>query len=109
MDPIIRGIPWNLETYCITMNDPTLVFCSLGGLFLVTYVIPSIIKAGADRVKVSHTELLRGVVFIFFSQLSAIPTVGYSGLLTSYIGAVKFFFNARELIQEGYRKVSSTP
>jgi hypothetical protein len=28
-------------------------------------------------------------------------------MLTSYVGAVKFFFNARELIQEGYEKVSS--
>lgn len=43
---------------------------------------------------------------IWIPQLSAIPSVGYSGVLTSYIGAIKFFFNAHEIIQEGYEKVS---
>jgi hypothetical protein len=38
------------------MGDSTLVLYSLGGLFLVTYVIPSIIKSWVDRVKVSRTE-----------------------------------------------------
>lgn len=30
--------------------------------------------------------------------------VGPSGLLTSYIGAIRFITNAKEIIQEGYDK-----
>ncbi|KAF9468817.1 cytochrome P450 [Collybia nuda] len=71
--------------------DSTLISYSLGGLFLVTYVFPSVYKSWVDRWK-----------------LSAIPSVGYSGVLTSYIGAIKFFFNAQELIQEGYEKYPGT-
>ncbi|KAF8994947.1 cytochrome P450, partial [Cyathus striatus] len=33
-----------------------------------------------------------------------IPTVGYSGFLTSYITAIKYLFRAADLMQEGYDK-----
>lgn len=33
------------------------------------------------------------------------PAVGPSGRLSSYYGALKFFFNAKEMLQEGYDKV----
>ncbi|KAG5715861.1 Ent-kaurene oxidase, partial [Termitomyces sp. T112] len=36
--------------------------------------------------------------------LSKIPTIGESGLLSSYIGAYKSLYNARDMIQEGYNK-----
>ncbi|KAH7885960.1 cytochrome P450 [Phlebopus sp. FC_14] len=35
-------------------------------------------------------------------QLDAIPAVGPSGSLSSYFGAVKFIFHAKNMIQEGY-------
>ncbi|KAF8721949.1 hypothetical protein AX14_010063 [Amanita brunnescens Koide BX004] len=37
-------------------------------------------------------------------QLSAIPTVGHSGILSSYIGAFRFLKHAKEMAQEGYEK-----
>ncbi|KAG6816479.1 hypothetical protein H0H93_008055, partial [Arthromyces matolae] len=36
--------------------------------------------------------------------INKIPTIGESGILTSYKGAYDFLFNAREMIQEGYAK-----
>ncbi|KAG6887831.1 hypothetical protein C0995_012331 [Termitomyces sp. Mi166 len=40
--------------------------------------------------------------------LSKIPTIGGSGILSSYIGAYKFVSNARDVIQEGYAKVQTS-
>ncbi|KAG6847451.1 hypothetical protein H0H93_008037 [Arthromyces matolae] len=37
-------------------------------------------------------------------EINKIPTIGESGILTSYKGAYDFLFNAREMIQEGYAK-----
>ncbi|KAM6489258.1 Cytochrome P450 [Amanita muscaria] len=37
-------------------------------------------------------------------QLRSIPTIGPSGPLKSYIGAVRFFFYGQEMLQEGYDK-----
>ncbi|KAF8994954.1 cytochrome P450 [Cyathus striatus] len=42
-------------------------------------------------------------------DLHAIPTVGYSGVLTSYITAVKYLFYAQDLVQEGYVKYHGEP
>jgi hypothetical protein len=39
-------------------------------------------------------------------QLNAIPTLGHSGVLTSYLTAVKWMFHGGALLQEGYTKVS---
>jgi cytochrome P450 len=43
------------------------------------------------------------------SPLNAIPTVGYSGVLASYITAVQYMVRGRELIQEGYDKYPGRP
>ncbi|KAK0448937.1 cytochrome P450 [Desarmillaria tabescens] len=37
------------------------------------------------------------------SKLKDIPTVGPSGIIASWLGAFKFIFHAREIIQEGHR------
>ncbi|KAI0059479.1 cytochrome P450 [Artomyces pyxidatus] len=36
--------------------------------------------------------------------LKAIPTIGYSAPVLSYLSAFKFFIGAREMVQEGYEK-----
>ncbi|KZT24794.1 cytochrome P450 [Neolentinus lepideus HHB14362 ss-1] len=36
--------------------------------------------------------------------LDAIPTVGASGPLTSYVSAIRFMFHGRDMIQQGYRR-----
>jgi hypothetical protein len=42
----------------------------------------------------------------YLPQLHAIPTVGYSGVLTSYITALQWSKKGKDLIQEGCDKVS---
>jgi hypothetical protein len=39
------------------------------------------------------------------AELDAIPTVGPSGLVLSYWGALKFFVYARDIVEEGYTRV----
>ncbi|KAG7449769.1 cytochrome P450 [Guyanagaster necrorhizus] len=39
-----------------------------------------------------------------YVKLKAIPTVGPSGFISSWIGAFRFLFHGREIIQEGYSK-----
>ena len=39
-------------------------------------------------------------------QLSTIPAIGPSGILGSYIGALRFLRDGRAMVQEGYDKVS---
>ncbi|KAF9008808.1 cytochrome P450 [Cyathus striatus] len=45
-----------------------------------------------------------GVLAVLHLLTACYPTVGYSGVLTSYLTAVKYLFYARELLQEGYDK-----
>ncbi|KAK0212481.1 cytochrome P450 [Desarmillaria ectypa] len=39
-----------------------------------------------------------------FVKLKSIPTIGPSGFVSSWLGAFKFMFHGREIIQEGYSK-----
>lgn len=39
-------------------------------------------------------------------QLRSFPTVGNSDPFTSYIGAFRFEKRAKEMVEEGYQKVS---
>ena len=41
------------------------------------------------------------------AQLDKIPAIGPSGILTSYIGAIRYLRNARAVVQEGYEKARS--
>ncbi|KAK0471578.1 cytochrome P450 [Armillaria novae-zelandiae] len=62
------------------------------------------------------TILLLGIATVFLiilqlrkalitrSKLKAIPTIGSSGIITSWIDAFKFTRNAKEIIQEGHKK-----
>ncbi|KAF8980797.1 hypothetical protein BDQ17DRAFT_1212576, partial [Cyathus striatus] len=43
------------------------------------------------------------------SQLHSIPTIGYSGVLTSYITAIQYVFDAKGLILAGYKKYGGEP
>ncbi|KXN83234.1 Ent-kaurene oxidase [Leucoagaricus sp. SymC.cos] len=43
------------------------------------------------------------------SPLNAIPTIGYSGVLTSYITAVQWLFKGLELLEEGYTRYPDQP
>ncbi|KAF9453724.1 cytochrome P450 [Macrolepiota fuliginosa MF-IS2] len=46
---------------------------------------------------------------IYTPQLNAIPTVGHSGMITSYITAKKWMSSGGELLHEGYNKFQGRP
>ncbi|TFK43278.1 cytochrome P450 [Crucibulum laeve] len=69
----------------VDMDDPTRVLTTAAGLIAVAYLAVKWIQA-------------------LHSPLNALPTVGYSGTLTSYFSALRFFFSARDIIADGYAK-----
>lgn len=48
------------------------------------------------------------LLMIWSIKLNHIPTVGFSGALLSYFDAIRFLFDARGMIEEGYGKVLFT-
>ena len=42
-----------------------------------------------------------------YQQLSHIPTIGPTAPLLTYWGAMQFFFKGKELVNQGYQKVSN--
>ncbi|GAW00139.1 cytochrome p450 [Lentinula edodes] len=60
---------------------------ALGAIFLATFLIPKLLQWRARM-----------------DKLNAIPTVGSSGLFSSYLSARRYKMHAREIIQEGYTK-----
>ena len=38
-------------------------------------------------------------------QLDAIPTIGFSDPILSYLSSLKFYFNGIPMLKEGYEKV----
>jgi cytochrome P450 len=65
-----------------------------------------------DPLHVSGLASVVTILFLFATwthlsnkrNLSHIPTIGPAGILTSYIGALRFVVGANEMIREGYRK-----
>ncbi|KAF9002788.1 cytochrome P450 [Cyathus striatus] len=53
--------------------------------------------------------LLRLYINALKSPLHSIPTIGYSGVLTSYITAIQYVFDAKGLILAGYKKYGGEP
>ncbi|KAF9255979.1 cytochrome P450 [Marasmius fiardii PR-910] len=67
----------------------------------------------ASNISIIYGLLSVLVVFVFskfvdhraqMSKLAAIPTLGPSGFLSSYLSAFRFVYHARDIIQEGYQK-----
>jgi len=38
-------------------------------------------------------------------QLDAVPTIGFSDPILSYLSALRFYFNSTPMLKEGYEKV----
>ncbi|KIK57169.1 hypothetical protein GYMLUDRAFT_46414 [Collybiopsis luxurians FD-317 M1] len=67
--------------------SPSSQILTLGAIFLATLLLPKFLRWRARMVK-----------------LNAIPTVGNSGIFSSYISARRFKDHAMEILQEGYEK-----
>ncbi|KAG5651807.1 hypothetical protein H0H81_007330 [Sphagnurus paluster] len=73
------------------MERVPLLFTAFSATFIGFYLASSLSKAWSDRKK-----------------LNKIPTIGPSGVLSSYMGAWRMFTDARGMIQEGYEKYRGT-
>jgi hypothetical protein len=104
LDPLIAWLP----TYKLRIaSDFSANAVRLLWSFLFSYAILKYIQARKSPVRILRTawwslKIDENLLF----QLNAIPTVGYSGVLTSYITAIQYMVRGREIIQEGYDKVS---
>lgn len=83
------------------------LFVHLAGLVLIAHACRKYIEAKRSPVRLNRSPCLFrsfdvGSISI---QLNAIPTVGYPGILTSYITAIQWIWRASELLQEGYDRV----
>jgi hypothetical protein len=61
--------------------------------------------ATASRDVCLEMEMMTCPALNSLSQLSAIPTLGYSDPVLSWISAIRFLTDARGLLAEGYAKV----
>ncbi|RDB20448.1 hypothetical protein Hypma_012416 [Hypsizygus marmoreus] len=73
------------------MEDPALLATASAGAVGALYVGSNLFNAWTIR-----------------QQLNKIPTVGASGIFSSYFGAYRYLRNARDMIQEGYNKYPGT-
>ncbi|KAF9453725.1 cytochrome P450 [Macrolepiota fuliginosa MF-IS2] len=69
---------------------PSDILWSVCGVFILSYAV------------FKYLEALR-------SPLNRFPTIGYSGVLTSYITAVKWTFGSAKILQEGYDRYTGIP
>jgi hypothetical protein len=73
----------------------------LVGLILL-YVLA---KSGPHKVKLCSRSLPTSVVERLI-QLQHIPAVGYPGRLMSYLELPRYLLRSKDVVDEGYRKVS---
>lgn len=85
---------------------PTLPFAIVFLLGILIYAFRILRNAHARVDLVNRLRFHSTQTNICF-KLRSIPTVGPSGVLSSYIGAFKYIFNARDSLQEGYDKVGN--
>ena len=91
---------------CSSLMDANIVtaLAVVVSLYCVSFIWTKV--ANHRRVRVIHSLAQSHGLNICLPQLSAIPAVGPSGILTSYIGALRFIKNGKEMVQKGYDKVS---
>lgn len=97
----------------MTLLDRTLDvdWSTLGGrlfcIILVAYATRRYVEAKRSPVRLFiHDAWLSSDSIL---QLNSIPTIGYSGVLTSYLTALKWITHGNELVQEGYDRVNNYP
>jgi hypothetical protein len=85
------------------MGDPTLKEV-LGAAILILVGL-SVVKSYRNAQKVCRLETERAITELISNQLSAIPTVGPSGIFSAVQGAWNSLWYTRAMLEEGYNKV----
>lgn len=83
------------------LGSPVVVACIVVNVMMVYYIVIFFMK------KVSWTPFVVTLVLLTRGQ-NHIPAVGYPSWLGPWAGAIRFFYDSRRIINEGYRKVRRT-
>lgn len=84
------------------LDSPTVVACVVVNLMMLYYIFVFLTK------KVSRAPFIGTLVLLTRIQ-NPIPAVGYPLWLGPWAGAVRFFYDSKRIINEGYRKVRRSP
>ena len=75
---------------------------TVASVVFLAFVVPAFLKSLVIHYKVLKMPIM--TLYLLF-QLRSIPSIGPSGILTSYIGALRSIWRGNEALQEGYEKV----
>jgi hypothetical protein len=89
------------------LDDSTLNVSLLGGflVLLVVFFVSRYILNNDRGVRASPSYLRHNLNNHPRLQLNAIPTIGFSIPILTYLSAVRFIFDAVRMLDEGYKKV----
>jgi hypothetical protein len=86
------------------LDDYTLV-SFLAGLLVVVSLFISWYVRGDPMVRPLPSYTCHSFTMLHRFQLDAIPTIGFSDPILSYLSALRFFFDGVPMLKEGYEKV----
>jgi hypothetical protein len=80
---------------------------SLLAIFLVVVsLLISWYVRGDPMVRPFSSYLYHSFTMLHRFQLDAIPTIGFSDPILSYLSSFQFYFNGIPMLEEGYKKVN---
>ena len=79
-----------------------------GSLVLLSLFIRWYVR-GDPGVRPFPSYICRSLTMWHRFQLEAIPTIGYSDPIRSYLSALRFYFDGVPMLKEGYEKVTYFP
>ena len=89
------------------LDDYTSKVSFLAGCLVVASLFISWYLKGDPMVRPFCSYIYHFLTTLRHFQLDAIPTVGFSDPILSYLSALQFYFNGVPMLKEGYEKVIS--
>ena len=87
------------------LDDYTSKVSFLAGCLVVVSLFISWYLKGDPMVRPFCSYIYHFLTTLHHFQLDAIPTVGFSDPILSYLSALQFYFNGVPMLKEGYGKV----
>jgi hypothetical protein len=87
------------------LDDYTSKVSFLAGCFVVVSLFISWYARGDPMVRQFPSYLCHSLTILHRFQLDAIPTIGFSDPILSYLSSLRFYFNRIPMLKEGCEKV----
>ena len=87
------------------LDDYTSTVSFLAGFFVVVSLFISWYAKGDPMVRQFPSYLSHSLTILHRFQLDAIPTIGFSDPILSYLSSLQFYYNGIPMLKEGYEKV----